>query len=229
VTCCGHCRDAEGFFGARTARKDLRRYRRKGPLASTRLLVVRLAGQGVEGATLLDVGGGVGAVQHELFAAGLRSAVQVDASTAYLEASRQEAERRGHEARVEYLYGDFVELAPGVAGADLVTLDRVICCYPELEPLLEASLAKAGRGLGLVYPRERRGTGVAFFLVNLWLRIRRSAFRVYLHPVRDVEALARRRGFRRVAEGRTFLWRVEVYLREGGEADGGSGAKHVAP
>ncbi len=213
MSCCSHCRDAEGFFSGRMARRELRRFHRKGPSRPTQLLLDALVEEGVEDRTLLDVGGGIGALQHELFSRGLREATHVDASTSYLERSREEAQRKGHAERVTYLYGDFVELAPGVSEADLVTLDRVICCYPHVEELLDASAGRTGRVLGLVYPRERFGSRVAMWLLNLWFRIRRSAFRVYLHSPGRVERFLEEAGFQRRRAARTFLWRVETYVR----------------
>lgn len=219
MTCCSHCRDAEGFFNARTARRELRRYRRRGPSRPTKQLLDALREEGVEGATLLDVGGGIGAIQHELFARGLQSAIHVDASTSYLEQSRSEAERRGHASRVTYAEGDFVEKASELPAADLVTLDRVICCYPYLEALLAASIGSTRRVLGLVYPRKRLGMGFAVGVTNLWFWLRRSAFRIYLHPPARVKGLVQAAGFRPVRTTRTFLWRVETYRRAASDPD----------
>jgi len=215
MTCCGHCRDAEAFFTRRTARRELRRYRRWGPTRSTRLLLDALRAQGTEGASLLDVGGGVGVIQHELLRAGVRNALHVDACSAYLDAAGEEARRLGVEARREGIHGDFVELAPGLGSADLVTLDRVICCYPDLDRLLEASISRTRRVLGLVYPRERAIAKGRLAAGNLWFRLRGSVFRVFLHPPTRVRALVEGSGFRRVSRARTFLWRIETYLREG--------------
>jgi 2-polyprenyl-3-methyl-5-hydroxy-6-metoxy-1,4-benzoquinol methylase len=109
----------------------LRKYREKGPIPSTKALIDALIAEGVEGATVLDIGGGIGAVQHELLAAGAAHVTSVDASVSYLEAAREEASRRGVEDRVTYRHGDFVELAESVPPADVVTLDRVLNVYPE--------------------------------------------------------------------------------------------------
>lgn len=217
MSCCGHCQDAEGFFGEGTARRELRRYRRTGPTKSTRLLLGPLRADAA-GATLLDVGGGIGAIQHELFNEGLQAATQVDASGPYLAAARGEAERSGHGDQATFVHGDFVELSNGVPQADLVTLDRVICCYPHLEALLAASMGRARRVVGLVYPRERWGTRVALAVGNLWFRIRRSSFRAYLHSPERVGALLDEGGFQLEEGARTFLWRVEIYRRRSGEA-----------
>lgn len=214
MACCPHCRDAEAFFDPGTARKDLRRYRRKGPLRTTRLLLDAIQGQLRGDRTLLDVGGGVGAIQHELLESGLEAAVQVDASAAYLEVSREEADLRGQTERIEYRHGDFVELAPEVSEADIVTLDRVLCCYPDMERLIDASATKARHLYGLVFPRERWGTRLFMALGNLWFRLRGSAFRAYLHPTGEMDKRVRGHGFHRTSAGRTFLWDVVIYDRK---------------
>jgi predicted RNA methylase len=215
ITCCGHCEDADDLFSRRTAARDLRRYRKSGPRGSTRLLIDALRRAGVRGRTLLDIGGGVGAIQHDLLQRGAASAMQVDASMAYLQASRDEAGRRGHRERVEYLYGDFVALAPELPAADIVTLDRVICCYPDMEGLVTASLSKAKELCGLVYPRERVATRFALAIGNTLLRLRGSSFRGYLHSD-AVDALIRSHGFRRRSHAQTLLWHVVTYARQPG-------------
>ena len=215
MTCCSHCRDAEALFSDRTARRELRRYRRKGPVRTTRLLVDTIRPRLRQGWTLLDVGGGIGAIQHELLDAGAARAVQVDASPAYLEASGSEAARRGHADRVEHVYGDFTELAGSVPDADIVTLDRVICCYPHMERLVEASACKARQLYGLVYPREHWPVRLSLAATNLYMRLRRSAFRTYVHSGAAVDALVRRLGFEPVARQRTLAWQVVTYARVG--------------
>lgn len=211
---CNHCLGIEKVFDARTARGDLLHYRRKGAPASTRVLVEELLRRGVEGRTVLDIGGGVGAVQHALLAAGAARATSVDASSAYLAAAREEAERRGLADRIESIHGDFVELAPGIGPADIVTLDRVLCCYPEMEALVSASAARARRLYGLVYPKDHRWIRAASALLNLVLRLRRSSFRVFVHATRRVEEILAAHGFRReVLRGNGPVWQVAIFSR----------------
>lgn len=213
MNCCSHCTDAEALFSQRTARRDLRRYRRRGAHAATRKLLHMLQQEELRGRELLDIGGGIGAIQHELLQAGLSRAVHVDASTAYLEASEAEATRQGHRERVEYVHGDFVELAPELPEADIVTLDRVVCCYPDMPRLVQASTSKARHLYGLSYPRERWGTRAAIAIGNLFFRLRSSAFRTYMHSPEAITAEIQRQGLRQVAEARTLLWQVVLYRR----------------
>lgn len=215
MTCCGHCQDAEDVFGERTARRDLRRYRRGGPVRTTRMLLDAIRARLGTDWTLLDVGGGVGAIQHELVEAGAARATQVDASRAYLEVAREEATRRGHADRVEQVHGDFVDVAAAVPEADVVTLDRVICCYPAMERLVEASAAKARHVYGLVFPRDRWPIRTVLGLENLGRRLRRSAFRTYVHPPAAVHDLLHRLGFEPATADRTFVWHVVTYVRTG--------------
>ena len=210
---CDHCTDAESLFTERAARRDLKRYRRKGPTGITRELLHALREQDAAAGTLLDIGGGVGALQHELLSAGVDHAVHVDASRAYLEASAQEAERQGHGDRIEQYHGDFVDLADTIAPVDVVTLDRVVCCYPDMPALVRASAAKAQRLYALSYPRVRWITRAGRRLGNAWFRVRGSCFRTYLHSPREIEAQVERNGFRRIAAGRTLLWHAAVYRR----------------
>ncbi|MGI9179035.1 MAG: class I SAM-dependent methyltransferase [Longimicrobiaceae bacterium] len=213
MNCCSHCAGIEKEFGEKTAARDLRRYRRKGPLAGTRILLEALRREGIAGMTLLDIGGGVGAIHHELLAAGASRATHVDASTAYLAAAREEARRRGHESRVTFRQGDFVELAPELPPADVVTLDRVICCYPDMERLVGLSAARARRLYGLVYPRDRWWLRPAFPLSNLYFRLRRCPFRIYRHPREAVDEVIRGQGLERRFRATTPLWQVVVYAR----------------
>ena len=213
MSCSAQCRGIEREFDAKQAQRMLDRYRRQGPRKTTRILLDALRARGVQGATLLDIGGGVGTIQHELIDAGVVRAVGVDASNAYLEAHRQEARRRGHEDRIDLRFGDFVDLAATIEPADVVTLDRVICCYDDMESLVGLAGDRARRLLGLVYPRVEWWTKVYIPLENLYFRARRSDFRSYLHSDRAVQALLGRLGFARAFLQTTAIWEVEVHER----------------
>jgi hypothetical protein len=205
------------MFGERRARRDLARYRKRGPSKPTRMLLDALRREGVERATVLDVGGGIGAIQQELLDAGAERATNVEASAAYVRAAREEAQRRGHADRIRHQVGDFVALADAVGPADVVTLDRVICCYPDMEALVGRSADRAARLYGLVYPRDRWWVGLGVRVINLLMRVSRRAFRSYVHPTSAVDAVARQHGLTpRVARRAGPVWQVAVYARDGG-------------
>ncbi len=212
---CQQCVGIERQFDDAVARRELKRYRRKGPSKMTRALLEALAGEGAEGATFLDVGGGVGALQHGLVEAGAVGGTNVDASPAYLAKAREEATERGYAERVRYISGNFVDVHHGLDDADLVTLDRVICCYHDMPALVDTSASKARRAYGLIYPRDRRLTRLAIGLLNFVQRLRRHPFRAYVHATEAVEARLQAHGLRRVYLRHWMLWQAAVFRREG--------------
>ena len=212
MSCCG-CDSYQAQFGDRHAVKDLRRYRKKGPDKTTRLLLNALLKEGVNDASLLDVGAGIGVVHHELLDAGVEQATHVDATAAHIRAAEEEAARRGHSRRVRFLRGDFVSLAAEIPPADVVTLDRVICCYPDMEQLVAASASRARRLYGAVFPRERWIVRAFVSFSNLTRRLIGNTFRSYVHPVHAIDAAVQRQGFQVRSVRETLVWRVAVYSR----------------
>lgn len=200
-------------FDARRASERLCEYRRKGPNGWTARLVAALAADGVAGLTVLDIGAGVGAVHHALLEAGAVSAVDVDASGPYLAAARSEAERRGLADRVTYLKGDAVALADGIGHADLVALDRVVCCYPHMEALVRLAADHTRRRLGVVLPRDDAPIRAMVGLGNRWNALRGNPFRVYVHRAAVVREAARAAGLVPVSVHRGLIWQTMVFER----------------
>src|SRR5687768_7478362 len=124
-SCCGYGDAADRQFTAKKASQELARYRRNGPGVTTRLLRDGLVDAGIVDGALLDVGAGVGALTFELLDRGIARATAVDASSFYLDAAREEAKRRGRFNAIEFIRGDFVDIAPRLTSASVVTLDRV--------------------------------------------------------------------------------------------------------
>ncbi len=212
MNCC-QCQGIEEVFSQRFVTKELSRYRLKGPIKTTRMLLEAIKKVGVDGLTLLDIGGGVGAVQHELLEAGVKDAIDVDASSAYIQAARDEAQRRGLAERVSYHYGNFVNLAADIDPADIVTLDRVICCYDDMEKLVKLSAGRARKLYGVVYPRDTWWIKIGLAVGNLISRLQRSPYRAFAHPTEAVEALVNSLGLKRSSYRRTLVWQVVVYTR----------------
>ena len=178
------------------------------------MLIDALRARGVNGKTLLDIGGGVGTIQHQLLALGVKEAVDVDASSAYLKIARKEARRLGFEGRVTFHHGNFVEVARSVPRADIVTLDRVICCFDDMEDLVEASAKKAKTAYGLVYPLDAWWTRLGVRLINFMRRLRKDDFRIFAHPTSRVESILGAHGLKRTFRRRWGMWQVAVFAKE---------------
>lgn len=204
-------RDFGDFYNAGKAASELHSYREKGPIPSTRMLIDALRGEGVEGATVIDIGGGVGAIQHELLAAGAAHVTSIDASSAYIHAARNESERQGLVGRVTYYHGDFVELAETVASAEIMTLDRVINVSPDWQRLIQLSAARARRLYGLVYPRDTVPVRMVASVMNLL--VWRGPVHAAIRPQDEIDRLAREAGLVRYFWNTAGPWQVAVYRR----------------
>lgn len=163
------------------------------------------------GGSLLDIGGRVGALQNELLKAGIKTAVSVDSSSAYARVAEQEAERQGHADRISRHHGDFVDAASDIEEADMVTLDRVICCYYDVQKLVGLSSKKAKRVYAVVFPRENLLSEIAFGVFKMYFRLRRNPFRIFIHPTSVIEGLIDANGLRRQSHRKTRMWQVMVY------------------
>lgn len=218
MTSC-HCQAVEQEFNARVARRDLRRFLRRGPEPSTRhMLAAILALPLPPDPTLLDVGGGVGVLHHALLDRGFARALHVDGSAAYLVTAAEEAERRGHAGRVAFRQGDFPALAPTLPPADIVTLDRVVCCDPDFTRLLTAAADRARYAVAFSYPRPRWLVRAVVAASNGARRLVGRTLRVYVHPPAAMAAALERAGFRRRWAGGSWAWAVELYERASGRS-----------
>ena len=216
MSCCStFCTTTQRQFTARLAARQLAHYRRRGPDATTRMLRDLLIALNPTNRTLLDIGAGIGVLTCELLHAGFEHATAVDASSAYVACGRGEAARRRLAASVDWVEGDIVDLAPRLPLADVVTLDRVVCCYPAYEPLLTAALDHASHVVGLSYPRDRWYVRGVMALENGLRRLRGGAFRTFVHSPASMIALLEVRGFRRVGRRTTVAWSVDVYAKVG--------------
>lgn len=213
MTCCaGHCA-AAGFFDTRIAKRDLRRYQRRGPDVSTRMLLSELRRWPLEGLHLLDVGAGIGVIAAELAPAGLASATLADASSAYLDLARGNVGSRYGARPTRFILGDFAATAATLPEADLVTLDRVVCCYPDADTLLSAAATRSRRLLAFTHPRDRWYIRAGFALVNLLFLLLRNPFRIFLHSPQHMVSVVEGTGFVHAAHRESFLWSFHLYRR----------------
>ena len=211
-TCCGADAYAK-LFDEKNAKKDLRRYLKSGLDATGRRIVDAIINRGVVGTTILEVGGGIGAIQVELLRAGALRATNVEIVDTYESAAGHLLATVGLAARVDRKVLDFAESGPEIAGADVVVLHRVICCYPDMEALVRAATTHAGRLLALSFPPDRWWWRIGARLATAWFQIRGCGFRIYTHDPRRILAAAASAGFRPVLEHRGLTWQVAVLER----------------
>ncbi len=213
VYCCAHDRAAARLF-SRLARRYRKRFSHRGFERLQRQMLDALEAEGVEGARLLEIGSGVGALHQYLLERGALWAVGVDLSPAMIEEARAWAAERGLAERVDYRVGDFLACADELGPADVTILDKVVCCHPQGPELVDRALDRTTRVLALSYPRLHAVNRLGVRLLNGLMVLGRSDFRIYLHDPGTIAAICRRHGFGRVREGRTRLWQWQVLARK---------------
>jgi magnesium-protoporphyrin O-methyltransferase len=213
MDCC-QCQGIETKFDRKYVAKKLKQYREDGPAKTTLQLIEALQAEGVKGMELLDIGGGLGDILHALLASGASKATNVEASSAYIKACTEEAERQGNASKINHVRGNFVDLAEDIPSADIVTLDRVICCYHDMPRLVKRSVQKAKRLYGVVYPRDTWWVKLGSLLYyNLRNWIQRNPMRYYVHPTEAVEDVIRGEGMERTYYREMGPWQVVVFSR----------------
>jgi 2-polyprenyl-3-methyl-5-hydroxy-6-metoxy-1,4-benzoquinol methylase len=210
---CNCCEITDRAFTEAEVRAELKDYHKHGPPKQTKLILEAISSLGLKNAQLLDIGGGIGAIYHELLGDVAREATHVDASSAYLGQAKQEAARRGHSEHVNFIHADFTDVAPDLPPADIVTLDRVVCCYPDFRRLLKAAAEHSRSALAFTYPRETWYLRFGLKVVNFFQGLRKDPFRVFLHPVAEMDSLLKREGFERVSLRRLFVWEMALYRK----------------
>ncbi len=208
------CSCYDNAFDGRLAQRELRDYRRRGPGRASRAIADALARGGAGGRSVLDIGGGVGAVHQQLLERGATAVTDVDASRPYLEAARSEAEQRGVADRVTFAHGDFVALAATIEPADLVALDRVVCCYGDVDALVRLAAERTRRRLAITLPPDALVVRSVIAVGNTWYRLTRNAYRAYVHSHARVIEAARAAGLEPVGQAATVgWWRLLVFER----------------
>ncbi len=213
MTCCtGPCA-AAAHFDPKMAERDLRRYQRRGSDASTRILLSELRRWPLQGLHLLDVGGGIGVIAVELARAGLADVTLADASAAYLEVARRHLASRDTSRPAQFILGDFAVTAGSLPDADIVTLDRVVCCYPDVEALLWGAAARARRVVAFTYPRDTWYVRAGVVVENLWYWLRQDPFRAFVHSPQRMASVLESAGFVRAARDASLQWALDLYRR----------------
>ncbi|MEN8375397.1 MAG: methyltransferase [Gemmatimonadota bacterium] len=211
MTSCCHVDVADRHFGSEMAQRDAEAYLKNGVDPLSRALLDLIGEQPIERATLLDIGGGVGVLGRELLGERVDAVTMVDESTAYLAVAREQARGDGTADRYRFIAGDVVAARDEVGCADLATLHRVVCCYPDYRALLDATLATGVRWVALTYPRDRWYVRAGAAFENLRRRFRGNPFRTFVHAEGGITERLEAAGFRRVSDAGTLFWTCELW------------------
>jgi len=208
------CRAGEALdvFGEKSGRRTLRRYLRKGLGGADATRIAAWAAEGgLDGATVLEVGGGIGQLQAELVRRGATRGTVVEVVAGYERPARELAEAVGIADRSTFLLADLLETPEAVDPADVVVLRRVVCCSPAGPSVLAAAAGRARRTLLASYPRDRFAVRAVVRLQNVAFALARRRFRVFVHPPAALARAAEQHGLRLTRVSRDAVWETAQF------------------
>ena len=210
---CCQCQGIENMFDKKAAKRALKRYLKKGPSKTTGMLLKAIHKTEVKGLEFLDIGGGIGAIQYDLIKAGASSGTSIEASPAYIDLVKEEIHKNNLAELIDFKHGDFTAIASDVNSADIVTLDKVICCYDDMSELVRLSSKLSRKIYAIIYPRDVWWTKLALPFINFYPIIKGSPFRVFIHPTKKVEEIIIRNGLKRDYYATTLFWQVATFTK----------------
>lgn len=214
MTSCCRSGPAEQMFRPETARQSLASYRKKGLGALSRRMVEAAAAGGLDGARVLDIGGGIGAVQAELLERGADAGEIVELVSSYEKPALELAADKGLAGRVSFRVADILDSPEAVQPADVVIMNRVVCCSPDGIELAAAAARLARRTFVLSFPRDVVWARAGVRLLNSGLWATRRSFRVFVHPAARLLAAAEAEGMELVERGGDRFWELAALQRQ---------------
>jgi len=208
-----HCCGTDKFFDRKTAEKQYKEYLKKGPSRVSAKIIEQLKPFEPKGKSMIDIGGGIGTLQWWFLENGGNKTIGIDASSGYLEKAKKHAKEKGWLDRTEFLMGDCTDVYPNIASADFITLDKVICCYPNYIDIIESTCKKQPKYISLSYPMDGVISDGVRALGALALMLTKNSYRPFVHKVKDVRNLFKTNGYKRVAYNLAFPWHIETYKK----------------
>jgi magnesium-protoporphyrin O-methyltransferase len=209
-----HCCGADQLFDLKTAQKQYRKYIKKGPGRVTQKIIDQLSNFSIhQEDVLIDVGGGIGALQWWFLSQNGKNTVGVDASSGYQKIANKHALDLNLSDRSTQLFGDFACLELSALKGNYVTLDKVICCYPDFKSVLQKAVNTHPEVISLSYPLHGylasiiRGFGVLF------MKILGTSFKPYVHNGKHVQLLLIDLGYQLKYQDILFPWRIQTFVK----------------
>jgi magnesium-protoporphyrin O-methyltransferase len=197
-------------FTEKQARRDARRLRRKGLDEWARRLADSVH---PDGATVLEVGAGVGGLTLELLRRGATHAIDVELSPGYDGVAEELAQEHGLAGAVERRVADFAQAGEELGPADVVVMHRVVCCTPDGVGVVRAAASRARRELAFSFPRSGLGARVFARGAGAVARVLGWEWRFYVHSPKALVAAAQEAGLRQTRDERGFVWSIAAFER----------------
>jgi len=208
------CNLYDNQFDDKVAQRDLKNHLKGKDKKETKKLLHMLSDVDVSNKSLLDIGGGVGVIADQLFKKGLEKSTMVDISRAYQSAAKSLLSGYVSEGRSHFILGDFSQVYTNIETADIVTLDKVICCYEDFDSLVKTSVARANSIYAIILPRNAWWVKLFNKFGVVWRKISGNEFNSYIHPIKEIEKIIHSAGFRQFKFHAHWEWLIRVYRKD---------------
>jgi len=193
------------------------KYKSNGLTASSQVLLDFISKKGLIGKTVMEIGCGTGFFALETLRNGASSCVGVDLSSAAIKEANAFAKESGLEDQARFEVANAASTRQ--PASDVVVMDKVLCCYPDADALLKTASESSKELLGFVVPRDeglmKPPMKIGSALINLVEKLRKTGFRLYLHPLRSIDRLLSESGFQQSDKAKSRFWLVYLYKRSG--------------
>lgn len=206
------CNRANDLSYIKSANKKVKQYKKKEASKSTKKLLYLMAKYNYSGKSLLDIGGDAEAIQQEFHQYGGAVTTVVGASKGYLQAPAEFAKTK-KQSNINFISGDFVEVQNEISEHEFLTLNKVICCYPDYKKLLLGALEKTTEVIAISIPIGGIIFKILSKIANLYFLISKSSVRNYIHDPKQVHAFITDHGFELSEKALSFPWIIRVYER----------------
>jgi|SRR5690625_1560494 len=212
-SCC-RAQPCEEIFGSGTAWYDLERYLRNGLDQVERDMLAALRERvALDGTRVLEIGGGIGALQAQLLSSGAASGEVIELLDAYAPYAQELARSAGIEGRTSFRVHDLLDSPEEVDPAHVVILNRVVCCSADGPELAAQAARLTDKALLLSFPRSNRFTRALAGMQHALFRLFRRHYRLFAWPEETLIAAARSAGLAPTASGGGLIWRYLLFER----------------
>lgn len=210
------CCAAQGMnkFFTRWSRTYYKRFRKKGLEKAQKYLVEGITQQPITSKTILEIGSGVGSLHLNLLQRGAAAAVGIDIAEGMIEKAKHLAQELGLETRIRYFIGDFAAINGEIPVCDITILDKVVCCYEDVQTLVEKSIEKTKEIYALSFPRNNLWIESIFKTQIFVMKLLRASFRPYWHEWEEICRQIQSHGFEENYRDNTIFWAIRVYRKQ---------------
>ncbi len=215
MSCCQSCSlQGTNEFFTDQAKRYLKEFKKKGLGKEQKYLIEGIASQGIAGKTVLEIGCGVGGLHLSLLKQGAVFATGIDISEGMIAGAKELSKELNLVEKTQYHVGDVIQLNKAISDADIVVLDKVVCCYEDVFKLLSISGNRTKQTYAFSYPNPNILVQISFKGLIALRTLFRGKFRPYWHDWSALIKTLETQGFKQTYTNNTLLWNVCVLTRK---------------